>query len=148
MMTTFPRMARWLGLAGIAPQLWVTLMVFANSELRWGALAVGYAYAALIFSFIGGMWWGMAISSKNSPTWIYAAAVTPSLIALATYIPWVIGATWPVPSLAVLGICVIFSPLVDMAIGQSLAIPNGWMRFRIMLSSGLGGMTLLMALAR
>jgi hypothetical protein len=31
---SLPRLARWLGLAGIAPQLWATLTVFANAEMR------------------------------------------------------------------------------------------------------------------
>jgi Protein of unknown function (DUF3429) len=147
-MTEFlPRVALRFGFAGLLPQAIALFLVMTDAEQRWSALAVGYAYAALIFSFLGGIWWGQAIAMKNAPGWIYAAAVAPSLIALATYVPWVIGAAWPGPSLIVLGICLILSPLVDRAIGRGVSLPNGWMRLRIMLSTGLGALTLLLAWA-
>jgi hypothetical protein len=60
-------------------------------------------------------------------------------------VPWVIGWTWPGPSLVVLGVCLILSPLVDRAIGRSATLPAGWIRLRIMLSAGLGGLTLMLA---
>jgi Protein of unknown function (DUF3429) len=145
MTETLPRAALRFGFAGLLPQLIALFLVATDAEQRWSALAVGYAYAALIFSFLGGVWWGQALSSKNAPLWIYAAAVAPSLIALATYVPWVIGWTWPGPSLVVLGVCLILSPLIDRAIGRSVPLPAGWMRLRIMLSCGLGGLTLLLA---
>ena len=145
MTDTLPRAALRFGFAGLLPQAIALFLVATDAEQRWSALAVGYAYAALIFSFLGGVWWGQALSIRNPPGWIYAAAVTPSLIALATYVPWVIGAPWPGPSLVVLGVCLILSPLVDRAIGRSMALPMGWMRLRIMLSAGLGGLTLLLA---
>ena len=145
MTDTLPRAALRFGFAGLLPQAIALFLVATDAEQRWSALAVGYAYAALIFSFLGGVWWGQALSIRNPTGWIYAAAVTPSLIALATYVPWVIGAPWPGPSLVVLGVCLILSPLVDRAIGRSMALPMGWMRLRIMLSAGLGGLTLLLA---
>jgi Protein of unknown function (DUF3429) len=142
-----PRVALRFGFAGLLPQLIALFLVATDAEQRWSALAVGYAYAALIFSFLGGVWWGQALGMKTAPSWIYAAAVTPSLIALATYVPWVIGWTWPGPSLVVLGLCLILSPLVDQAIGRSVALPEGWMRLRLMLSAGLGSLTLMLAWA-
>jgi Protein of unknown function (DUF3429) len=142
-----PRAALRFGFAGLLPQAIALFLVATDAEQRWSALAVGYAYAALIFSFLGGVWWGQAIAMKTAPSWIYAVAVTPSLIALATYVPWVIGAAWPGPSLIVLGICLILSPLIDRAIGRGVSLPDGWMRLRIMLSTGLGALTLLLAWA-
>jgi Protein of unknown function (DUF3429) len=140
-----PRVALRFGFAGLLPQLIALFLVATDAEQRWSALAVGYAYAALIFSFLGGVWWGQALSMKSAPGWIYAVAVAPSLIALATYVPWVIGAAWPGPSLVVLGACLILSPLVDRAIGRGVELPAGWMRLRLTLSGGLGGLTLLLA---
>jgi hypothetical protein len=140
-----PRVALRFGFAGLLPQAAALFLVATDSESRWSALAVGYAYAALIFSFLGGVWWGQALTLKNAPGWIYAAAVAPSLIALATYVPWVVGAEWPGPSLIVLGVCLMLSPLVDRAIGRWVVLPDGWMRLRVMLSAGLGGLTLLLA---
>ena len=144
-MDALPKLAFRLGLAGLLPQAIALFLVMTDSEQRWSALAVGYGYAALIFSFLGGIWWGQALSIKNAPGWIYAAAVMPSLIALATYLPWIYGRDWPGPSLAVLGVCLIASPLVDRAIGRSIPLPDGWMKLRWILSSGLGGLTLLLA---
>ena len=145
MTDSLPRVALRFGFAGLLPQAIALFLVATDAEQRWSALAVGYAYAALIFSFLGGVWWGQALNSKNAPLWIYAAAVAPSLIALATYVPWVIGAAWPGPSLVVLGVCLVLSPLVDRAIGQSVTPPEDWMRLRVMLSAGLGALTLLLA---
>lgn len=142
-----PRVALRFGFAGLLPQAIALFLVVTDAEQRWSALAVGYAYAALIFSFLGGVWWGQAIAMRNAPGWIYAAAVAPSLIALGTYVPWVIGAEWPGPSLVVLGLCLILSPLIDRAIGRSVELPTGWMRLRIILSTGLGGLTLMLAWA-
>jgi hypothetical protein len=145
MTDTLPRVALRFGFAGLLPQVIALFLVATDAEQRWSALAVGYAYAALIFSFLGGVWWGQAMAMKTAPGWIYAAAVAPSLIALATYVPWVIGAEWPLPSLIVLGVCLILSPLVDRAIGRIVDLPIGWMRLRLMLSAGLGGLTLMLA---
>ena len=141
------RVALRFGFAGLLPQAAALFLVMTDSEQRWSALAVGYGYAALIFSFLGGVWWGQALGIKNAPGWIYAAAVAPSLIALGTYLPWIYGLDWPGPSLAILGLCLIASPLVDRAIGKSIALPAGWMRLRLMLSVGLGGLTLPLAWA-
>ena len=138
------RLARWLAFAGIMPQLWATLTVFANAELRWAALAIGYAYVAFIFSFLGGVWWGMALRQDKAPYWIYAIAVVPSLIAVATYLPWIWGYKWPGPSLIVLGLLIVVSPLVDMKIGGT---PERWIQLRWMVSVGLGGLTIVMGLA-
>ncbi len=143
----FSPVALRLGIAGLLPQAVAVFLVLTDPEQRWAALAVGYAYAALIFSFLGGVWWGQTLVAKILPDWIYLAAVAPSLIALGTYIPWVIGADWPGPSLVILGICLILSPLIDRAIGRSVTLPEGWMRLRLILSSGLGVLTLLLAWA-
>ena len=144
-MDALPKLATRVGIAGLLPQAIAVLIVIGGGEYRWSALAVGYGYAALIFSFLGGVWWGQALSTARTPGWIYAAAVAPSLIALGTYLPWIYGRDWPGPSLAVLGVCLIASPLVDRAIGRSIPLPDGWMKLRWILSSGLGGLTLLLA---
>ena len=112
--------------------------------MRWGALAIGYAYAALIFSFLGGVWWGLALRQDKAPLWIYVVAVLPSLIGVATYLPWIWGYRWPGPSLIILGLLVAASPLVDLKIGGS---PAGWMQLRWILSLGLGSLTVVLGLA-
>lgn len=140
------RRARLLGYAGQLPQVFAIILL-ADPETRWIALAGGFGYAALIFSFLGGVWWGVGISNPQAPRWIYVAAVLPSLIGLATYVPWIFGWTWPGPSLIVLGLCVLVSPIVDREMALKLPLPEDWVRLRSHLSVGLGLLTLLLAAA-
>ncbi|RPF72189.1 DUF3429 domain-containing protein [Aurantiacibacter spongiae] len=142
-MSRIPPWPRWLGVAGLLPQ-WTLLFVLAvgGDYWRFAALALAWGYAALIFSFLGGMWWGLAARGvERVDGWVWIAAVLPSLIALATYTPWVFGAEWPGPSLIVLGIAILLTPLVDRKL-RPLA-PDWWMSLRWPLSVGLGIATLL-----
>ncbi len=134
----------WLGLAGLLPQLLVVFaLIGGNPEARFVALACGFAYAALILSFLGGMWWGLAAADgRRSPAWVWIAAVVPSLIALASAYPWMVGAPWPGPSLVMLGIALIGSLGVDWKLRDLGLTPAWWLTLRIPLSLGLGGMTL------
>ena len=114
--------ARLLGFAGLLPQLICLLAVFDDGT-RFIALSAAYFYAALIFSFLGGFWWGLAVASPGAPQWVYGVAVVPSLIAFVSGIPWMIGTTWPGPSLGLLGICLIAAlfakPFMDSALQGS-----------------------------
>jgi hypothetical protein len=141
-----PQTARLLGLAGLAPQVIITLFALSSDQWQWVALAAGYAYAAFIFCFLGGVWWGVALRESEPPGWIYGAAIAPSLISLATFIPWTLGWSWPGPALLVLGTCLILSPLVDQCIRRVIPLPDGWLPLRTTLSLWLGGLTLLLAL--
>jgi len=143
-MTSLPANARLLGLAGLLPQLAALLAVLKGGPVAWTSLALAFGYAALIFSFLGGVWWGIGLSRPQMPRWIFAAAVAPSLFALALWFPWMMGWTWPGTELVVLGVLIAASPLVDRAIGFC---PAGWMRLRWQLSLGLGGLTLLIGIA-
>jgi hypothetical protein len=137
-----PPAARWLGLAGIAPQALALMSVLSGDESRWVALAAAYGYAALIFSFLGGLWWGIGLSQPKPRPWIFAVAVAPSLIAFATYLPWIWGLDWPQPALMVLGLCLVTSPLVDHALTKTgIIFPDGWITQRWVMSLGLGGLT-------
>ncbi|MEI6644302.1 MAG: DUF3429 family protein [Novosphingobium sp.] len=135
--------ARALGYAGLLPQVAALLAVFKGGEWAWTALAMAYAYAALIFSFLGGVWWGIGIARPESPRWIFLAGVAPSLIALALWYPWMAGWTWPGPELLVLGGCIAASPLVDLGVGLK---PEGWLALRRNLSILLGTLTVLIGL--
>lgn len=143
MTINIPPYARKLGLAGLLPQLLAVLMYIENGELRWTAQAMGYGYAAFIFSFLGGVWWGLALRSEQTRLWVYVAAVMPSLIAFGTYLPWIVGKTWPGPSLIILSVGIAASPLIDRKIGD---LPGGWMELRWTLSLGLGALTAVLAI--
>ncbi|WP_114522155.1 DUF3429 domain-containing protein [Altererythrobacter sp. ZODW24] len=140
---SLPEIAEKLGYAGLLPQVLAVWLVFGEGEWRWVALAGGLAYAALIFSFLGGVWWGQAVASPAAPKWAFAAAVLPSLIGLAAFMPWTVGWNWPGPSLIVLGFGLVASPLVDRALA-----PGGerWMALRWKLSLGLGVLTLILGI--
>lgn len=143
-----PFIASALGLAGLLPQgLVVAALLFGGLEVRFSALSIGYAYAALIVSFLGGAWWGLAAKGgSRTPLWAWTAAVLPSLLALATAWPWATGGNWPWPSLLVLGAFLGLSPLVDLRLKAAGLTPAGWMALRIPLSLGLGVLTILAGL--
>ena len=139
-----PRIAVVLGIAGLAPQVWALLATFSEAD-RYIGLAAGYFYAALIFSFLGGLWWGIAASRKDAPEWLYVAAVVPSLIAFATGIPWMTGAEWPGPSLGVLGVGILASSTVDWKLASRQLIEPRLFALRFRLSLVLGSLTLALA---
>ena len=150
MMTTIPRWPRWLGLAGLLPQFACLLAAWLGGpEWYYAARATGFGYAAVIFSFLGGLWWGIAASrmreGERVPAWLWIASVMPSLIALAAYLPWVFAGQWPGPSLVILGLGIVGALWVDRRIAPSC--PQWWMALRVPLSLGLGIATILLGLA-
>lgn len=124
----------------------VAVLLQGRLEERFIALSIAYAYAALILSFLGGLWWGLAARAERPPTWLWFASVSPSLIALASAWPWAVGEPWPGPSLILLGITLIGSLAVDRALMRAEIAPPGWLRLRLPLSLGLGAFTLAAAL--
>ncbi|MFN4040236.1 MAG: DUF3429 domain-containing protein [Brevundimonas sp.] len=143
-----PTFARLLGYAGLLPQVGVVAcLILGGPDIRFTAQTVGLAYAALIFSFLGGVWWGLSAAARRTvPRGIWAVAVLPSLIALATALPWAAGLAWRGPSLVVLGVFVMSSAIVDLRLRSLDMTPPGWLALRLPLSVGLGALTLLAGL--
>lgn len=139
-----PRLASVLGFSGLLPQILCVIAAFEEST-RYIALSAAFLYASVIFSFLGGLWWGLAVANQKAPAWIYGAAVVPSLVAVASGIPWMIGSTWPGPSLALLGVAIIASIRVDFQLKVLNIMPDWMFRLRILLSTGLGLTTLILA---
>ncbi|WP_372707106.1 DUF3429 domain-containing protein [Brevundimonas sp.] len=139
-----PALAIGLGYAGLLPQLAALgLAVFGGPEWRFTGLSLAFGYAALIYSFLGGVWWGLAAGSPvTAPRWIWIASVLPSLIALGSAWPWAVGGDWPGPSLIVLGIAIACSIVIDAALARAGLTPPRWLALRLPLSLGLGGLTL------
>lgn len=150
-MQSVPALPRWLGLAGLLPQFTCVAVLYAGpAEWREAALAIAFAYAALILSFLGGMWWGIAAAApaaqrRRTLGWLWIAAVLPSLVALACFLPWALDWAWPEPSLVMLGGALLVSLGVDAKLG-ALA-PRWWLALRVPLSTGLGLATIAAALA-
>jgi hypothetical protein len=134
-----------LGGAGLVPQVACVLLALARAESRMVAGVVGGGYAALILSFLGGMWWMQALCRSDARWWPYLLAVAPSLIAWAALVAAVLGAVPPAASLAVLGVALLASPLGDRVVGSLMGEVPAWRRLRHLLSGGLGALTLLLA---
>ncbi len=140
---TLPAAAHWLGYAGLLPGAVAVGLAWLGGPWGWISQAAGFAYAALIFSFLGGVWWGQAIATPGAPRWVLVASVMPSLLGVLLFLPWTLGWSWPGPSLIWLGLLLALSPLVDRAI----ALGGGdWMTLRWRLSLGLGCLTIALGL--
>lgn len=142
---TLSKYALWLGFTGLLPQVFACALAITNGS--WGIYipVSGFAYAALIFSFLGGVWWGNALSSQKLHLWIFVAAVCPSLIAWIAALLIFVDFRWRPYSNGAIAIGLIISPLIDQQIGKIISHPKGWMKLRWILSIGLGFLTLIIA---
>lgn len=144
MESKLPRLAFALGLSGLIPQLLANGLVLFGSNPKLGLLA-GLLYAALILSFLGGLWWGVSATRPDAPHWLFAAAVFPSLIAFGAGFAWIADAPMALPY-ATVGFALLATPLVDRDIQQRGYVPKDWLKMRIILSVGLGLLTLSLAI--
>ncbi|HEX8485748.1 DUF3429 domain-containing protein [Sphingomonas sp.] len=133
--------ARALGFAGLLPQLAAVVAVAFGTDYRLGE-ALAFVYGALILSFIGGIWWGLAMRRSVGQARLAPVSVAPSLVALAIGIAQVVRGTLD-QALIVLGIAILLTPLVDRHLVHSGDAPDGWLRLRLPLSLGLGVLTIL-----
>ena len=145
MFQTLPRPLVVLGLAGLLPQAVCLMMAVQDGPSHWFAIAAACCYAAVILSFLGGMWWMAGALTGLREPWVYGMAVVPSLAGWAALLPWCVGWTWPGPSLAALGLLLLVSPLADAALVSRVALPAGWLRLRSTMAGGLGLLTLAIA---
>jgi hypothetical protein len=135
--------ARALGYAGVFPQVACIALILAEHDWRYAALAGGFAYAAAIFSFLGGVWWGQAVQSGRASAGAYIVAVLPSLLAVGLFLPWSFGWEWPGPALLYLGALILGTPLIDRVLGFA---NEDFLRLRRHLSILLGSLTIVLGL--
>lgn len=142
-----PPLARWLGYAGLLPQVAALVVVIGGGPAwHFTALVLGFAYAALILSFLGGLWWGLAAQARGPvPSWLWIAAVAPSLVALASTLPWLLAGR-PGLSLGAITVALLASLGIDQRLAATMLAPTWWLRLRLPLSIGLGLLTLALAL--
>ncbi len=134
---------RLLTLAAILPQTVFLFATLTGGVWSWTAPAAAFAYAAFIFSFVGGYWWGVAFDREPQRPIILFIAVLPMLLSFALFLPWVLGWNWPGPQLVGLGIAIMTGFLVDWRmLGSAVAVP-GWLHIRLIASLGLGLSTML-----
>jgi hypothetical protein len=134
----------WLGLAGVLPQALCLALTLTRPEDRWFALAAGCCYAAIILSFLGGLWWMAALQAGERAAGPYVWAVLASLGGWAAMLPWCLGWEWPGPALVLLGLALLASPMVDRRLPGAGALPPAWLRLRVIMASGLGLTTILL----
>ncbi|WP_246611044.1 DUF3429 family protein [Aquisediminimonas profunda] len=135
--------ACFLTLIAIVPQLLFLFSTLTDSAALWTAPVAAFAYAASIFSFLGGYWWGVALTTRPQEQAIFVIAVLPALLSFALFLPWIWGWSWPGPQLIFLGIAITASFLVDWRIiGIAVSTPT-WILARIIASLGLGSTTIL-----
>jgi hypothetical protein len=140
-------LAQWLGFAGLAPQILLAVIAFANPErLGPSAQTAALVYSGTILSFIGGAWWGLASRQQtNVHRLVWLVAVIPSLVAFASIGTVGIGLPCKV-GLLFTGTSLIASLGVDYKLAGNGVSPPRWLRLRVPLSLGLGGLTILIAI--
>jgi hypothetical protein len=141
-----PTAPRWLGLAGLLPPAGCVAVALALPAFQPAAALVGGLYAAMILSFLGGLWWMDSLERRVGAVAPYVLAVAPSLVAWAALLAWLLGGAPPASSLVALGAAVLVSPLADRAATAAVHDLPGWWALRLTLSAGLGSLTLLLAL--
>lgn len=140
-----PRPLVILGLSGMLPQAFCLALILAGGPWQWTIIAAGSCYAAVILSFLGGLWWMAGLLGGIRSWWIYALAVAPSLIGWAALLPLCANTRSLQPTLLALGIALLASPLVDRALARHVTLPHGWLKLRVIMASGLGTLTLVIA---
>ena len=145
MFQTLSRPLVVLGLAGLLPQAICLIVALSDSAYHWPAIAAACCYAAIILSFLGGMWWMAGALSGLRQPWVYVMAVMPSLAGWVALLPWCVGWTWPGPSLVALAMLLLVSPLADALLASRVALPAGWLKLRSAMGGGLGLLTLAIA---
>lgn len=145
-LSSLPRPAVVLGLAGILPQAGCLFATSALPAWHWFAVAAGCFYAALILSFLGGLWWMQALLRDDHRWQPYLFGVVVSLTGWGALLPWCFGWSWPQPALIFLGLGLIASPLVDRRLSLELPVQASWLRLRVIMATGLGVITILLGL--
>ncbi len=134
--STLPRAARLLGLSGLIPTLAMLAVMVALPEWRGAAAAAALGYGAIIASFVGGAWWGLAARAEVVAPRLLVLSVLPSLSA------------WPAvlmpPATGLLLLAVIFAALLptDRRLVADGVAPGWWMALRRPLSWGMAALHL------
>lgn len=132
---------RLLGFAGLLPQAGLLAGIMTGHD-GWDVLrGMAFVYAALIFSFLGGIWWGWSVRRSSGQGALAGLAVVPTLatillvgVALHGSLRW---------ALVGLGSGLLLTLLIDRHLVATGEAPAGWMGLRVPLSVGLGALTIL-----
>ncbi len=133
-----------LGYSGLLPMVGCVAGLVLLPTHRVAVADAGFGYAVLIFSFLGGLWWGQGVAHGKATPALFTVAVLPSLIAWGLMLLRLLG--WTVQeALVALGAAILLSPIVDLMLARKQSSMNGWIALRLQLSTGLGALTLVLA---
>lgn len=135
-----PYWVKLLGFSGLLPVIFgvgATILHPARDiQLMSGALTL--LYGALILSFIGGAWWGLAVKGEPPEAlrgWLILSVI-PSLYAWgAVSLAWVLAGYTHAALLIALGFIAVV--LVDRRLSQSGVAPKWWLPLRQPLSAAM-----------
>jgi hypothetical protein len=125
-----PRIALWLGYAGLVPFVASALALWAAPERLHGFVLYSLlTYSAVILSFMGAIHWGLAMREQgvSSPLQL-GLSVVPSLVG------WVALALAPMTSFAVLIIAFVALYTADMCAAHLGLAPSWYPRLRLPLT--------------
>jgi hypothetical protein len=131
-----PRSALWLGLYGLLPSIAALGVLALLPEWRAIAAGAGVAYGAVIASFVGGAWWGLACArapAESLPRHL-VFSVVPSLVAWpAVLVPYPTG---------YLVLAMLFAVLLptDRRLHMDGIAPAWWLTLRRPLSLGMAAL--------
>ena len=137
-------LARLLGYAGLLPQAALLLLILGLHDPTGVVHGMAFFYAALILSFIGGIWWGFAMRRTTGQGPLTLLAIVPTLVTIVLVAMAVHGSLrWAMVALAS---AIMLTLLVDRRLVATGEAPAGWMGLRVPLSLGLGTLTILAAM--
>ncbi|MBA2935094.1 DUF3429 domain-containing protein [Sphingomonas sp. CGMCC 1.13654] len=141
-----PMPAIVLGAMGLLPMLIALFVRLAagvdpDSALPGKIGGLALTYAAMILSFLGGIWWGVASTraTEEQRPRLLVIAVAPAILATILY---GLSADMPVICSTLLGLVIALTPLVDRMLDRRRLVPPWWMNLRLPLSLALGALTI------
>ena len=140
-----PRAALLLGAAGLLPTLAALgVMLIARRPEQDVAFRAAATYGAVILSFLGGAWWGLA-AARGHPrdlSWWLGLAVLPSLAA------WGVVFLLTPLAVAVLSGLFLAALWVDRELARRFVAPRWWLSMRLPLSLCMAGLHMMIAVVR
>ncbi len=122
--------AKTLGYAGLIPFIIFSIGSWTGLPYITDSIQILIAYAAIIFSFMGAIYWGVVMSSKDDQGGKYfIASVLPALVGwLALLVPVLFALIF-----LLVGFILLF--VYDRYVEKSLGLPNWYIPLRMRLTS-------------
>jgi len=142
-----PRLATILGIAGLLPALGGLLLARHAPGAAWTGQMGVLLYATSVLAFIGGLWWGLALSGQSGRlrALMLVAGVALQLGAFGLVLgagraglPTALGGT---------AVLLLASGMIELSLARAGAIGTAWLRLRLVLSAALALAVVLTAMA-